>query len=75
LDTLGDILRFHYEQDDDLICLSLIDEILRVLITKGKGIEVNTHQDISTLLKTPMPTPRILARYKELGGAIITLRI
>lgn len=63
---------FHYEEDDDLICLSLIDEILRVLITKGKGIEINTSGYKHTS-KTPMPTPRILGRYKELGGAIITL--
>jgi histidinol-phosphatase (PHP family) len=63
---------FPYEQDEDLICLSLIDEILKVLITKGKGIEVNT-SGYKHASKTPMPTPRILARYKDLGGTIITL--
>lgn len=49
----------------------VIDEVLKTLITKGKGIEVNT----SGLIMTPstMPETAIIRRYLELGGEIITM--
>ncbi|MCH5281995.1 MAG: histidinol-phosphatase HisJ family protein [Lachnospiraceae bacterium] len=58
---------FRYEDFSDLI-----DEILRYLIQNGKGMEVNT----SRLIKpahTTNPSPRILKRYRELGGEILTV--
>ena len=50
----------------------IIDEILRLLIQKGKGIEINTG-GFKYGLGHPNPTEGILTRYRELGGEIITL--
>ena len=49
----------------------LIDEILRLLIQKGVGLDVNTGGRKSGL---PMQHPHddILRRYRELGGELIT---
>ncbi|MFA5675633.1 MAG: histidinol-phosphatase HisJ family protein [Christensenellales bacterium] len=48
-----------------------IDELLKTLVRKGKGLEVNT----SGLVMTPstMPETRIIERFKQLGGEIITI--
>ncbi len=49
----------------------IIDEIFRVLITKGKGIEVNTSAvDICGVY---LPEREYLQRFKELGGEIVTV--
>lgn len=50
----------------------VIDEILRTLIQKGKGIEINTG-GFKYGLGHPNPTEAILKRYRELGGEIITI--
>lgn len=50
----------------------LIDEILRLLISKGKGIELNM-AGFKYGLGHPNPTEDILKRYHELGGEIITI--
>ncbi|NLG03700.1 MAG: histidinol-phosphatase HisJ family protein [Clostridia bacterium] len=50
----------------------LIDEILKILIEKGKGIEINT-SGLSHGLGTPHPVIEIVKRYHELGGEIITI--
>jgi len=50
----------------------VIDEILRTLIQMGKGIEINT-AGFKYGLGHPNPTEEILARYRELGGEIITI--
>lgn len=50
----------------------IIDEILRALIEKGKGIEINT-AGFKYGLGHPNPTEEILCRYRELGGEIITI--
>ena len=50
----------------------VIDEILRTLIQKGKGIEINTG-GFKYGLGHPNPTEDILKRYRELGGEIITI--
>ena len=49
-----------------------IDTALRMLIEKGKGIEINT-ASLKYGLKYPNPCPDILKRYRELGGEIITI--
>ncbi|MDL2236212.1 histidinol-phosphatase HisJ family protein [Christensenellaceae bacterium OttesenSCG-928-K19] len=49
---------------------SLIDDILRLVIRQGKGIEANT--STYALYGRPMPHPTIIRRYAELGGRIIT---
>lgn len=50
----------------------IIDEILSLLIMKGKGIELNT-AGFKYGLSHPNPTEGIIARYRELGGEIITI--
>lgn len=58
---------FTYEKFKDII-----DEILTQLISKGKGIEVNTG-GFKYGLGHPNPTEDIIKRYRELGGEIITM--
>lgn len=52
-------------------CVEQIDEILKKLISLGKGIEVNTagyhHGD------SPNPGKAVLKRYRQLGGEILTI--
>lgn len=50
----------------------VIDEILKLLIERGKGIEINTG-GFKYGLGHPNPTEEIIARYHELGGEIITI--
>lgn len=52
--------------------VDIIDEILKVLIEKGKGIEVNT-SGIRYLEERFYPANSVLKRYKEFGGEIITV--
>lgn len=50
----------------------IIDEILKLLISKGKGIECNT-AGFKYGLPNPNPEPFVLKRYRELGGEILTI--
>ncbi|MFP3154345.1 histidinol-phosphatase HisJ family protein [Lachnospiraceae bacterium ZAX-1] len=50
----------------------VLDEILKTLISKKKGIELNTG-GLRYGLGHPNPTEEILLRYRELGGEIITI--
>ena len=52
-------------------CREVIDEILKAVIAKGKGIEINTAGVRS--LGYPHPHPFVLKRYKELGGELVTV--
>ena len=52
--------------------MDVIDEILRVLIQKGKGLECNT-AGFKYGLGHPHPYEEILKRYRELGGEILTV--
>ena len=58
---------YSYEAFSDII-----DEILRQLIQRGKGIEINT-AGFKYGLGHPNPTEEVLKRYRELGGEIITI--
>lgn len=49
-----------------------IDEILKEIITQGKGIELNM-AGLKYQLPFAHPHPDILKRYRELGGEIITV--
>lgn len=49
-----------------------IDYILKKIIDLGKGIEINT-SGLKSGLPFANPCPDILARYRELGGEIITI--
>ena len=50
----------------------ILEEILRILISKGKGLEVNT-AGFRNDLGEPNPMSSVLARYRELGGEILTI--
>lgn len=75
-DVLGhlDLVRRYGCYDDKSIKYSefsdYIDPILRKLISKGKGIEINT-SGFRYGLNSTMPDSDILKRYKELGGEIV----
>lgn len=50
----------------------ILDEILKTLLEKGKGIELNTG-GIKSGLRDVHPCTEILKRYRELGGEIVTI--
>lgn len=58
---------YSYEKYRDIF-----DEILALLIEKGKGIEINTG-GLENGMRDLHPCTGILKRYKELGGEIITI--
>ena len=51
---------------------SIVEEILKLIIQNGKGIEINT-SGIRHGLKYFHPKVQILKLYKELGGEILTI--
>jgi histidinol-phosphatase (PHP family) len=50
----------------------VLDEVLKTIISYGKGIEVNT-AGLKYGLGFPHPKLEVLKRYRELGGEIITV--
>ena len=52
--------------------MPIISEILSIVVEHGKGIELNTSYHRYGLTDTT-PSIKILRRYKELGGEIITI--
>ncbi len=56
---------------DNSFFMPFIEEILKKVIQKGKGIEINT-SGFRYHLNDFSPTVDVLKRYKELGGEIIT---
>lgn len=50
----------------------VLDEILKTLISKGKALEINT-AGLKYGMGFAHPKYEILARYKELGGELITI--
>src|SRR5699024_9572539 len=61
-----------WEKEEHLYGLDVIDEIFKLLIERGKGIEVNTsgYRHISN---APMPNIEIIKRFSKMGGDIITI--
>lgn len=58
---------FRYENYQDIL-----DQIFRVLIEKGKGIEINM-AGYKYGLNQPNPSIAMIKRYRELGGKIIVI--
>ena len=52
--------------------MDIIEEILKQVIAHGKGIEMNM-SGLKYGLGAPHPQPKIIKRYRELGGEIITV--
>lgn len=68
------IVRYAPQKDKNFsypMFFDLIDEILKKLISLGKGIECNTGGYLK--MSSPNPHPDIIKRYRELGGEIITV--
>jgi len=63
---------YPYSNEELMLSYDLIEQILKAIIDKGKGIEVNTsgYRHIS---KCPLPCFSVVKRYRELGGEIITV--
>ncbi|NMA96398.1 MAG: histidinol-phosphatase HisJ family protein [Clostridiales bacterium] len=61
-----------WEKGEHLYGMDILDEIFKLLIEKGKGIEVNTsgYRHVSN---TPMPDMEIVKRFHSMGGEIITI--
>ena len=55
------------------IYMPYVDEILKLAISDGKGIEISTSSYRYGIEDHGTPTPAILKRFKELGGEIITI--
>ncbi|MGM0397165.1 MAG: histidinol-phosphatase HisJ family protein [Bacillota bacterium] len=76
-DVLGHIdFIDRYIDDPDLInkydlYMDKIEKILKIVIDKGKGIELNT-SGLRYRIEVSHPKPSILRLYRELGGDIIT---
>lgn len=61
--TNEDLKLSHYED--------IFEEIFKILIEKGKGIEINSN-GLRSSLKQFNPNPAILKLYKDMGGEIVT---
>ena len=72
IDFIRRVMPFAYSPDDYFIELEYIESLLKRLIARGKGIEINTsgmrHYSHATLPHLP-----IIMRYHELGGKILTI--
>lgn len=60
---------FHYSYRD---YLDLLEEALKIIISHGKGIEVNS-SGYKYGLGRPHPDAEVLKLYRELGGELITI--
>ncbi|KKQ32578.1 MAG: Histidinol phosphate phosphatase HisJ family [candidate division TM6 bacterium GW2011_GWF2_37_49] len=73
---IGYIRRYAPDEDRSLQFIDyrdVLDMILKKVVDKGKGIEVNTSGYHYKGLGTPIPNFDIIERYKELGGEMLTI--
>ncbi|MBQ7564926.1 MAG: histidinol-phosphatase HisJ family protein [Lachnospiraceae bacterium] len=69
------VVRYSPNKDRNYSCAAysdILDEILKTLVQKGKGLEINTGGLAHGLLQ-PNPAVEVLKRYRELGGEILTV--
>ena len=71
-DLEQEISEMHDTLNERNTYMDILDECLRTLIEKGKGIEVNT-AGFKYGLGHPNPHEAILKRYRELGGELVTI--
>jgi len=50
-----------------------LDTLFRLLIQSGRAIELNCSGYRHPGIAGPIPSPEVLARYRELGGELITV--
>lgn len=53
--------------------MDLMEEILKIIIADGKGIEINTSSSRYGMGERTTPAREILHRFAELGGEIVTI--
>ena len=58
---------------DSSIYMGLVEEILRLIISDGKGIEINTSSFRYGMGERTTPAKEIFKLYKDLGGEIVTI--
>jgi len=58
---------------DEALFLDDIEDILTLLIHKGKGMEINTSCFKYNLQGATIPTERVLKLYRQKGGEILTM--
>lgn len=72
LDYLRRYSPYEYEPTDYKIGEEIIESILKLLVEKGKGIELNT-AGYKHSSKQPHPHPDIIKWFRELGGEIVAI--
>jgi len=71
LDYIVRYIPFDFEYEPSKY-MDIIDEILKIIIKKGRGLDINTKALTNDNNSITNPCKDILVRYKELGGKIIT---
>ena len=64
--------RYH-KAIDPYPCYDIIENILKIVIENGKGLEFNTSSFRYNMGENTLPSSRILRLFKALGGEIITI--
>ncbi|HCS73990.1 MAG TPA: histidinol phosphate phosphatase, partial [Clostridiales bacterium] len=72
LDYLRRYSPYEYVSTDYKIGEEIIESILKLLIEKGKGLELNT-AGFRHSSKQPHPHPDIIKWFKQLGGEIVAI--
>lgn len=80
MDVLGHLTYFlryfhrHLSKEFDISCFDeIVEASFRELITKGKGIEINTSGLRNVNFKETYPSIKYVKMFRELGGEIITV--
>lgn len=58
---------------DSSVYMDLVEEILKIIIADGKGMEINTSSFRYGMGERTTPTKEILQLYSDLGGEILTI--
>jgi len=58
---------------DSSVYMDLVEEILKIIISDGKGIEINTSSFRYGMGERTTPAMDILQLFKDLGGEIVTI--
>ena len=69
------VIRYAIEKDENYCYdkyAEYLEPILKTIIAKGKGIEINTG-GLRSSIKETNPSLEIIKKYKEFGGTIITV--
>ncbi|NLU36944.1 MAG: histidinol-phosphatase HisJ family protein [Clostridiales bacterium] len=72
LDYLRRYSPYEYKPEDRWIGRELLEAIFKILIEKGKGLELNT-AGFKHYSSQPHPHPDILKLFREMGGEIVTI--